>query len=167
MEKALSCHGLGSVSVVGLRERQNPIGSMGLVYSPMHLDDFYGKCGYIYHTWILWEWDCFDVSLTKMGWWFLQGKKHWSPHTRKVKGFGKWAALLEVKQRNNIRKTLILLNSSQPFSFKSTKTQIHWNSDVMMNSQQIACDFPLHLSDFFNKHGKPNLSNNLPTDSCS
>ena len=32
-----------------------PIGSMGLVYLPTWMVDFYGKCRQIYHTWILWE----------------------------------------------------------------------------------------------------------------
>ena len=38
MEKAFSCKGLGSVSVVGLRERQNTIGWDGYIH--LHLDDF-------------------------------------------------------------------------------------------------------------------------------
>ena len=31
-----------------------PKGSMGLVYLPTWMADFYGKCRQIYHTWILW-----------------------------------------------------------------------------------------------------------------
>ena len=31
-----------------------PIGSMGLVYLPTWMVDFYGKCRWICHTWILW-----------------------------------------------------------------------------------------------------------------
>ena len=31
-----------------------PMGSMGLVYLPTWMVDFYGKCSYLYHTWILW-----------------------------------------------------------------------------------------------------------------
>ena len=30
-------------------------GSMGLVYTPTWMVDFYGKCRWIYHTWILWD----------------------------------------------------------------------------------------------------------------
>ena len=34
-----------------------PIGSMGrTVYLPTWMVDFYGKCRWIYHTWILWVW---------------------------------------------------------------------------------------------------------------
>ena len=41
------------------------IGSMGMVYLPTWMVDFYGKCRciYIYHTWILWVYT-FDTSYT-------------------------------------------------------------------------------------------------------
>ena len=39
-----------------------PIGSMGLVYIPTWMVDFYGKCWWINHTWILW-----DIASRKCG----------------------------------------------------------------------------------------------------
>ena len=35
--------------------RHTHYGSMGLVYTPTWMVDFYGKCRWIYHTWILWD----------------------------------------------------------------------------------------------------------------
>ena len=40
------------------------IGSMGLVYFPTWMVDFYGKCRWIYHTWILWGWNRFQTNPT-------------------------------------------------------------------------------------------------------
>ena len=35
----------------------DPIPSMCMVYLPTWMVDFYGKCGEIYHTWIVWGWE--------------------------------------------------------------------------------------------------------------
>ena len=40
-------------------------------YIYLHLVDFYGKCRYIYHTWILWEWETLSARWFKVPFWFL------------------------------------------------------------------------------------------------
>ena len=42
----------------------DPIPSMGRLYIYLHLVDFYGKCGEIYHTWMVWGW--FNWSCEKI-----------------------------------------------------------------------------------------------------
>ena len=36
-----------------------PVGSMEMVYLPKDLVDVHGKCGQIFHAWILWDCRCF------------------------------------------------------------------------------------------------------------
>ena len=60
-----------------------PIGSMGVVYSPTWMVNFYGKCRRIYHTWILWVMIYrpdskrnFVPHLTGQPLWYIMMKRH-------------------------------------------------------------------------------------------
>ena len=59
--------------------REVPIGSMGLVYLPTFMVDFYGKCRQIYHTWMVWGWliNLFygTYNHTYIGWFQAQDEK--------------------------------------------------------------------------------------------